>query len=136
MADVPDSRIAQVLRGLLFGVIGLGCLALVAYEALDRLQFLRAAQVAEGQVESLNAGGSHPQVAFTTAAGQRISYPQGGLIFGYETGQPVRVLYLSEQPQLSAVVDDLGALWGMTALLGLLGAAFVGAGANLLLKRR
>jgi hypothetical protein len=36
--------------------------------------------VTEGVVSRLDAGGSHPQVGFTTAAGQRISYAQGGEI--------------------------------------------------------
>lgn len=30
----------------------------------------------------LNAGGSHPQIAFVTEAGEQISYPQGGLVLG------------------------------------------------------
>ncbi|OWP51089.1 DUF3592 domain-containing protein [Pseudomonas nitroreducens] len=136
MSEPSVSRPAEVMRGLLFGVIGLVCLAIVAYEVVDRVQFLRNARVADGQVESLNAGGSHPQVAFTTDGGQRISYPQNGLIFGYQQGQSVRVLYLPERAQASAIVDDFGALWGMTALLGLLGAAFAGVGLHSLLKRR
>ncbi len=80
-------------------------------EVTHRLEFLEVAQAVDGQVERLNAGGSHPQVAFTTATGQRISYPQGGMIFGYEPGQPVRVLYDPARLRLEPVLDTFGALW-------------------------
>lgn len=93
MPDPSLSRTAQVMRGLLFGAVGLLILAVAAFEVTHRLEFLQIAQAVDGQVERLNAGGSHPQIAFTTATGQRVSYPQGGMIFGYEPGQPVRVLY-------------------------------------------
>ena len=103
MPDPSLSRTAQVMRGLLFGAVGLLILAVAAFEVTHRLEFLQIAQAVDGQVERLNAGGSHPQIAFTTATGQRVSYPQGGMIFGYEPGQPVRVLYDPAQPRLELV---------------------------------
>jgi len=124
------------MRGLLFGAVGLLSLAVGALEVTHRLEFLEVAQAVDGQVERLNAGGSHPQVAFTTATGQRISYPQGGMIFGYEPGQPVRVLYDPARLRLEPVLDTFGALWGMTVVWVLLGLAFVGACVRGLLRRR
>ena len=129
-------RTAQLMRGLLFGVVGLLILAVAAFEVTHRLEFLEVAQAVDGQVERLNAGGSHPQVAFTTATGQRVSYPQGGMIFGYEPGQPVRVLYDPARLRLEPVLDTFGALWGMTVVWVLLGLAFVGACVRGLLRRR
>jgi hypothetical protein len=53
----------------------------------------------------LNAGGSHPEIAFITVSGEQIAYPQGGFIFGYQKNQPVRVRYLPEQPAGSAIIE-------------------------------
>ncbi|KAF1065890.1 MAG: hypothetical protein GAK45_02079 [Pseudomonas citronellolis] len=136
MQHTSGSRAVNVLRGLLFCLIGLVFLGVSAYQLTDRVQFLGSAQAADGMVESLRAGGSHPQVAFTTAQGQRISYPQNGLIFGYQQGQAVRVFYAPEQPQASAVIDDLGALWGFPVVMGLIGAVFAVVGLRSLFKRQ
>lgn len=136
MPDPSFFRPAPIMRGLLFAAVGLLILAVAAFEVTHRLEFLQVAQAVDGQVERLNAGGSHPQVAFTTATGQRVSYPQGGMIFGYEPGQPVRVLYDPAQPRLEPVLDTFGALWGMTVVWVLLGLAFVGACVRGLLRRR
>lgn len=125
MQVTPDSRPTAIALGLLFSLIGLVSLAFCGYEVKSRMDFLRVAQVAAGRVEHLNAGGSHPQVGFTTADGQQVSYPQNGLIFGYEKGEAVRVLYLPERAQATAVVDSTGALWGMTLLGALLGVFFI-----------
>lgn len=136
MDSTPNSRPASVVfRGLMFTLIGVVILAISGYQAMARHQFLSIAHPAEGRVVSLNAGGSHPRIEFATDTGERITYPQGGLIFGYEQDQPVRVFYLADRPLSSAVVDDFGALWGMIALMALIGAAFVVAGLFNLLKR-
>jgi len=83
--------------------------------------FVRMASAAPGVVEGLNAGGSHPQIGFTTAAGARVSYAQGGLIFGYRPGQPVRVLFDPADPERTARVDAFGVLW-----FDVLGLSFIG----------
>lgn len=62
-------------------------------------------RVAGGPVSHLNAGGSHPEIAFITVSGEQIAYPQGGFIFGYQKNQPVRVRYLPEQPAGSAIIE-------------------------------
>lgn len=98
MANDTPSRIGTILLGLLFALIGIGLLGIAVNLTLDRRDFLARAQTADGIVSRLNAGGSHPEIAFTTGKGEKISYPQGGFIFGYEPGQPVRVYYLPEQP--------------------------------------
>ena len=124
MANYTSSRIGKILLGLLFALIGVGLLGITVDLTLDRREFLARAQIANGIVSHLNAGGSHPEIAFTTGSGEKISYPQGGFIFGYQQDQPVRVYYLPEQPANSAIVDDSAALWGTPGVLGCIGLVF------------
>lgn len=107
-----------------FSLLGLGLLLAGGFKTVERYHFLRTAQEAQGTVSALNAGGSHPQIDFTSVSGERISYPQGGFIFGYQVGEPVRVLYEAGRPAASAIVDDAGALWGNSAFLCGFGALF------------
>lgn len=124
MANETPSRIGKILLALLFALIGIGLLAITADFTLERRDFLARAQTADGIVSHLNAGGSHPEIAFTTDSGETISYPQNGFIFGYQQDQPVRVYYLPEQPAGSAIVDDPAALWGTPGVLGCIGLVF------------
>ncbi|WP_430012756.1 DUF3592 domain-containing protein [Metapseudomonas otitidis] len=126
----------SLFKGGLFALLGLALLAAMAINASSRMGFLQSALVADGAVVALNAGGSHPEIAFTDSTGARVSYPQGGLIFGYQVGQPVKVHYQANDPTGSAVVDDFGALWGTAALLGVLGAVFTATGLMSLFGRR
>ncbi|BCA31027.1 DUF3592 domain-containing protein [Metapseudomonas otitidis] len=126
----------SLFKGGLFALLGLALLAAMAINASSRMGFLQSALVADGAVVALNAGGSHPEIAFTDSTGARVSYPQGGLIFGYQVGQPVKVHYQANDPTGSAVVDDFGALWGTAALLGVLGAVFTATGLMTLFGRR
>lgn len=88
------------------------------------------ASVADGTVARLNAGGSHPQIEFTTSSGQHISYPQGGLIWGYRTGQHVRVLYDPKHPADSARIDAVGVVWFAPALLAFIAIVLLAVGAS------
>jgi hypothetical protein len=74
-------------------------------------RFTTAAASTAGIVTQLNAGGSHPQIQFTTADNKVIEYPQGGMIFGYKVGDKVRVLY-DKQNASRAEIDTFGSLWG------------------------
>jgi hypothetical protein len=116
------------LGSVLFTVAGAILLAIAIYNAWNTFGFLRSAVRANGTVAALNAGGSHPQIAFQTATGEAISYPQGGLIFGMTPGDAVTVLYLADNPKLTATIDAVGALWFSTILTGGLGAVFLLAG--------
>lgn len=136
MADDISSRIGTILLGLLFALIGIGLLGIAINLSLDRRDFLARAQTADGIVSHLNAGGSHPEIAFTTVSGEKISYPQGGFIFGYQKDQPVRVHYLPEQPAGSAIVDAPAALWGTSGALGVMGLVFTLVGLLKALRQR
>ncbi|MGE8413557.1 MAG: DUF3592 domain-containing protein [Pseudomonas sp.] len=128
MANSTPSRFGKIIQGLLFALIGIGLLVIAGNLALERREFIASAQTADGIVSDLNAGGSHPEIAFNTASGERISYPQGGFIFGYQKDQPVRVYYQPERPANSAVIDDPAALWATPGVLGVIGLVFVIAG--------
>jgi hypothetical protein len=112
-------------------LIGVALLVVGGVIGASVRSFLRTATAADGVVARLNAGGSHPQIEFTTAAGRRVSYPQGGFISGYKPGDKVRVLYRDEAPEQTARLDSFGALWFAPLLLGLLGLGFVAAGGSL-----
>ena len=109
------------MAAALFIVVGGGLLIAAITTGLTRRAFVREAESAEGVVVQLNAGGSHPQIEFAAKSGQQISYPQGGLIFGYRIGDRVRVLYRPEDPRGTACVDTLGAVWSAQLFLGGLG---------------
>lgn len=116
-------------RALLFAVVG----ALVAAGSVAGLasawRFGQTAARASGEVARLNAGGSHPEIRFVTGAGEAVEYPQGGLVFGFRTGDRVAVLYDPAAPQ-QAVVDRVGARYGVPALGALLGAVLLAVAAG------
>lgn len=72
----------------------------------------------------MNAGGSHPQIEFVTKAGDRISYAQGGMIYGAKVGDKVTVLYRPEEPSRAPTIDRFGAVWNWPLMALILGAGF------------
>lgn len=100
------------LTGSLFVLVGSVLLLLAVFSGYKRLEFIQTAEVVEAKVVSLNSGGSHPQIEFKDGRGETVSYPQGGLIYGYEVGDAVRVLYRPENPAATALLDAPGSLWG------------------------
>jgi hypothetical protein len=117
------------------GVIGICFLIAAALSAQSTRDFLRASILVPGQVVKLNAGGSHPQVEFVTKAGEHISTPQGGMIFGMQVGQAVEVRYLADNPVPTATLNKFGTIWGLTVFLAAMGVAFVAAALLNLPKR-
>lgn len=101
----------KVIAGFVFGV---GFLIVAGVTALSTREFLRTAIPVPGEVVALNAGGGHPQVAFVTKTGERISYPQGGIISGMRVGDKVTVLYRPEAPSVKPTIDRFGAVWDVT----------------------
>jgi hypothetical protein len=77
---------ATRLIGVIFSFIGACLLIAGLFIGLAKLGFINASSTARGTVVRLNAGGSHPEIRFTTASGEVVDYPQGGLIFGYRVG--------------------------------------------------
>jgi hypothetical protein len=112
------------MRTAFFSMIAIALLTAAGYTAAVRLAFIRNAAAAEGTVVELSAGGSHPQIEFITAAGEQVSYPQGGFIFGYKLGDRVPVRYLPSDPRGTASIGTVGALWFAPLLLTILGGLF------------
>ena len=139
MAKTPSFALGDLPRALIFIPLGLCLLYLTFWLVQDRLGFLAQAQRAQGHVSALNAGGSHPQIDFTDATGQVVSYPESGFIFGYAVGDPVTVLYRAEAPASTAIIEDRGALWGVSLMMGLFALVFSAGGGGHLgawLRRR
>jgi F0F1-type ATP synthase membrane subunit c/vacuolar-type H+-ATPase subunit K len=114
-----------LVKAIVFLMIGVGLLVASVANGMAIRGFVGRSASAPGVVSHLNAGGSHPEIEFTTSSGEKISYPQGGLIFGYRPGQSVRVLYSQENPRGTARVDAFGALWFTPLMLFGLGLALI-----------
>ncbi|HEY4185671.1 MAG TPA: DUF3592 domain-containing protein [Polyangia bacterium] len=125
-----------MVKSALATALGVLLLVAAALLAARTRAFVGSASAVSGVVAGLNAGGSHPQIEFTTPAGARVSYPQGGLIFGYRPGQPVRVLFDPRNPAGTARIDAIGALWFDTIGLSFVGVIFLIVGVSGLVKRR
>ena len=110
-------------------VIGIGLLIGAAVSAQSTREFLRTSIVVPGRVVRLNAGGYHPQIEFVTKTGERISYPQGGLISKMREGDAVLVRYQADDPSHSATADVFAAIWDTPIVLGFLGGFAVLCGA-------
>ncbi|CAG9269044.1 conserved hypothetical protein [Paraburkholderia unamae] len=95
-------------------IIWLGCIYGLIASLYSTHEFLHVANKAPGVVVALNADGSHPQIEFTNKRGDHISYPQGGLIFGYRIGDSVTVLYLENSRNPRATIDQFGAVWELS----------------------
>lgn len=126
----------NLAKGLFFGFASVVIFIIAGCIANYQYNFLSHAQKAAGVVKFLNAGGSHPEIEFTTKSGEVVSYPQGGMMSGYEPGQAVEVFYNAENPSLTPVIDDPGAIWGMATLIGVIGLAFLWGGAGEILSSR
>lgn len=127
MADtpLPDNLVLRRVKVFFFTLVGVGLMISAIGWAVSTRRFVARAASAPGEVVKLNAGGAHPQVRFTTAAGRLVEYPQGGMIWGYRVGDKVEVLYASDNPTGSAVIHTPGALWGFVTIDFLMGAGFV-----------
>ena len=124
------------LKGTVFLALGMGLIVAAIATGLSTRHFVAHASRGEGVVTRLNAGGSHPEIEFTAASGETISFPQGGGIFGYRPGQKVQVLYAPEAPSQTACVDAFGALWFTPLILSFLGTGFTIGGASMVASAR
>jgi hypothetical protein len=129
-----ERRRIKLFPGLLPVGVGVVLLAIALAVAQSTRQFIREAASAPGVVTDLNAGSSHPQIEFNTAAGEKVSYPQGGCV-SHKPGDRVRVLYRPSRPaQSDATLDEPGALWDSAAFLGLMGLVFILGGVGAILR--
>jgi Protein of unknown function (DUF3592) len=121
-----SSYITQILKYGLFALVGIVIIIGVLVSANNIRNFMKNSFSAKGTVVALNAGGSHPKIKFTTQEDKEIEYSQNGLIFGYQVGDEVMILYNPQNPQ-DASINTFGALWGFHLLGFILGICFIGA---------
>ncbi len=100
-------------------------LVVAAVGAFQVSRFIAGALRSDGTVTRLNAGSSHPQIAFHTQNGSLISYPQGGMVAGFRVGQAVQVFYDAGDPSGTARVRSFGSLWGTSLVLATCGAVLL-----------
>lgn len=123
-AHQTETRIA---KGIVFTVLGACMLVAAALTARSTSEFLRASIVVPGRVIKLNAGRHHPEIAFTTLAGEHVEYAQGGDV-SVEDGAAVEVRYTPDAPRMSARMNTFGAIWGTALTIGGMGGVFFSCG--------
>lgn len=116
-------RKLDVFAGVTFTIIGIGLVAAGIVTGIAKRGFIREAVTAHGMVVSTLSAGSHPDIEFTALSGQKVTYPQGGWLFGYRAGDQVRVFYKPDDPATTACLDAFGALWFTPLFLSILGIA-------------
>ena len=111
---------------VLLGCIGVIFLVICGFTGMQTWQFIHTASRAIGKVTREAYGCAHVEVHFETAAGQAVDYPQNGEVC-LHAGQVIPVLYEPSLPKLTATIDSVGALWGVTFWTGGMGLAFLAA---------
>lgn len=112
-----------IAKGVVFTIVGTCLLIGAAMYAQSTREFLRTSIVVPGRVIRLNAGPHHPEIAFTTLAGEHVEYPQGGSV-SEEDGATVEVRYAPDAPAMSARLNTFGAIWGDVLMIGGMGVVF------------
>ncbi|WP_423368883.1 DUF3592 domain-containing protein [Burkholderia sp. LMG 32019] len=121
----PAAQPVEVLigKGVVFTVLGTCMLVGTALYAQSTREFLRTSIVVPGRVIKLNAGPHHPEIAFTTLAGEQVEYAQGGEV-SEQDGAAVEVRYTPDEPRMSARLNTFGAIWGDVLMIGGMGTVF------------
>ncbi|NTZ83736.1 DUF3592 domain-containing protein [Burkholderia metallica] len=112
-----------IAKGVVFTLVGTCMLIGVALYAQSTREFLRTSVVVPGRVVKLNAGPHHPEIAFTTLAGEQVEYAQGGDV-SVENGATVEVRYAPDAPGVTARMNAFGAIWGGVLTFGVMGSVF------------
>lgn len=112
-----------IAKGVVFTIVGTCLLIGAALYAQSTREFLRTSIVVPGRVIKLNAGPHHPEIAFTTLAGEHVEYPQGGSV-SEEDGATVEVRYAPDAPAMSARLNTFGAIWGDVLMIAGMGVVF------------
>jgi hypothetical protein len=110
---------AMVTAGVYF-FFGIGFLIITFACIGPTREFIAKAKITDGVVIELPHGGSHPQVAFTNASGEKDWVPANGMISGYKIGERVRVLYDPNDPA-HPDIDDFGSLYAWSLFCGIFG---------------
>jgi hypothetical protein len=124
----------------IFVLSGAGLFVVATRHFSRRRSFLRNSAVAAGIVVALRDERDgmdtqrfrFPRVRFQTSSGRDVTFEagMGRSGDGWRVGDAVSVRYRLDQPEI-AEFDSSIALWGPTALFGLLAVVFVGVGVSL-----
>ncbi|APR34111.1 DUF3592 domain-containing protein [Paraburkholderia sp. SOS3] len=106
---------------LAIGVCASVAAAISIYLAID---FQLSSVTTAGTVLRLNAGGHHPQIAFTANDGRRYERPTG-TTRSFEAGQTILIRYRPTDPGATAMIDSTVDLWKWPLFVSFLAAAFV-----------
>lgn len=109
-----------LLIGGVFLVITIGVV-------LDRIDFYRTSVVGEATVVRLNAGGNHPEIAFTALDGREYETPASSW-WSVEQGQKVAVRYDPSEPRMTVVIDTFADIWWWTFFLAIPAVLFLEGG--------
>lgn len=110
------------LLGMVVALAGVVLLAAATISSHDTREFVQNSRRARGTVIALDSGRTQPTVQFMAAPGNSVVFVAGGWSF-HRVGDTVNVRFLEVDARGSAELDELGALWPVTAALGGLGAA-------------
>lgn len=119
---------------VIFGLVGLGILAVAIMTASVRLELLADGVRTEGVVVRLAGGGGnsdrsyyYPIVRFRAASGETFVFrgETGTRPPAFEQGEEVTVIYHSDNPEV-AVIDSFWSLWFLPVLFGAFGLVFSG----------
>ncbi|HDR9481844.1 TPA: DUF3592 domain-containing protein [Burkholderia aenigmatica] len=113
----------QVFKGGFAVLTGTVLLVFAVFDFQSTRDFMRESIVVPGRVVRLTYGPHHPDIVFTTRAGERVEYPQGGEV-DVHLGEAVEVRYLPAEPRMSARMNTFGALWGDALMIGGMGVVF------------
>lgn len=119
-------RVKLQLIGIIFPVVGSSVLLIAMGSAISTYHFANTALRADGTVVRLFAGGAHPLIRFVpTGTTKAVEFPGNGMI-NYAVGDKVTVLYTKDPLTAAAQtnIDNPGALWFPSMLLGFLGGIF------------
>jgi hypothetical protein len=119
-------RVKLEIIGIIFPVVGSSCLLLAIGTAISTYHFANTASRADGTVVRLLAGGAHPLVRFVPAGTNKAVEFSGNGMINYATGDKVTVLYTKDPltADVQTNIDNPGALWFPSLLVGFLGGIF------------
>lgn len=118
---------AKKIASLVFIIFGILLLAGNLMLALNTRDFIRTAEVAKGIVIDTKYGKFHPEIKFTAANHEVVTFRQGGLNKGYRINEVVEVLYDSGQIRDSRL-NEFWALWGFHIVFLAMGLVFLVSG--------
>jgi hypothetical protein len=143
----------QQLRvfGLVFLIVSLGLLGVAGFFTLNTLRFLDRSVSVQGTITALvpvtrsgsdqDGGGSQityaPEFSFTAADGRVFSVTStfSSNPASFDVGDTVSVLYQPDHPD-HARIDSFGQLWGISLIVGGIGAVFLAVALAVILQLR